>query len=562
MKTKTLTQFLLGSSAALAVAAPLALVRADDKPKADAPSNSLTDGFKRFLQGLGASLDADQKKELDKALDDFQQNLKDDGGAKPGQPREYRFEWRSDGAKGNEATPSDKNDDDEARAPRSRARIEPEAPRRRAPQAEGDPLQQLREQLRGQMGLDLDQFFGEDFLGPMMRDLGGQRGGANLRQMLERGARAEKRSAKYEKGARRAMAEFRPVVAEARDSVVTLYADGEQVALATIVSADGYALTKASMLGDAKEVEVEFSDGRTVTAKKVDDLAKWDLALVKLDATGLKPIEWNAADDPAVGSLVAAGSPDEDPLAIGVISVAARNLDGGKKGFLGVGMDGADGGVKVTDVSKGSAAEKAGLQVGDVITAIDGKAITSPRDLTTYITGCKAEDDVHVTYRRGADEKTAVATLQSRDDMFVGTLSNGQKLTESDYFRMRRMGDVTARMGGVGNDVADGFPKAVQNDLLIDPNQCGGPVLDLDGRAVGINIARAERTKTYAIPAGELVKLLANVGEGKLAEAKDLSDLKRDARLANAKLDELRQQLERAEKEAAEAKKALDEKAK
>ena len=38
--------------------------------------------------------------------------------------------------------------------------------------------------------------------------------------------------------------------------------------------------------------------------------------------------------------------------------------------------------------------------------------------------------------------------------------------------------------------------------------------------------------------------------------------LKRDARLANAKLDELRQQLERAEKEAAEAKKALDEKAK
>ena len=44
----------------------------------------------------------------------------------------------------------------------------------------------------------------------------------------------------------------------------------------------------------------------------------------------------------------------------------------------------------------------------------------------------------------------------------------------------------------------------------------GGPVLDLQGRAVGMNIARANRAETFAIPAKELREL----AEGMVAQAR------------------------------------------
>ena len=134
----------------------------------------------------------------------------------------------------------------------------------------------------------------------------------------------------------------------------------------------------------------------------------------------------------------------------------------------------------------------------------------------------------------------------------------GEKLTETELKELQRQGDPTARMGGRGNAVADGFPVALQNDLLIEVNQCGGPAVDIDGKAVGLNIARAERTKTYAIPASTLTKLLARVGDGKLTEPKDVSDLKRDARKAVEELEALRAKAKEAEDRVKAAQDALE----
>jgi serine protease Do len=44
--------------------------------------------------------------------------------------------------------------------------------------------------------------------------------------------------------------------------------------------------------------------------------------------------------------------------------------------------------------------------------------------------------------------------------------------------------------------------------------QCGGPVVDLDGRAIGLNIARADRTASYAIPSATVRKLVAELLAG------------------------------------------------
>jgi serine protease Do len=42
-------------------------------------------------------------------------------------------------------------------------------------------------------------------------------------------------------------------------------------------------------------------------------------------------------------------------------------------------------------------------------------------------------------------------------------------------------------------------------------------VVDLEGRAIGLNIARAGRTETYALPAATLLPLLPDLQSGKLA---------------------------------------------
>ena len=41
----------------------------------------------------------------------------------------------------------------------------------------------------------------------------------------------------------------------------------------------------------------------------------------------------------------------------------------------------------------------------------------------------------------------------------------------------------------------------------------GGPVLDLDGKLIGMNIARANRAETFAIPVEELRELSAGMIE-------------------------------------------------
>ena len=63
------------------------------------------------------------------------------------------------------------------------------------------------------------------------------------------------------------------------------------------------------------------------------------------------------------------------------------------------------GGAKIAQVVAGAPAAKAGLKVGDFITAYDGKTITSADDLTAAVTASKAGETVTVTVKRGGTTK-------------------------------------------------------------------------------------------------------------------------------------------------------------
>jgi putative serine protease PepD len=79
---------------------------------------------------------------------------------------------------------------------------------------------------------------------------------------------------------------------------------------------------------------------------------------------------------------------------------------------LGVSVNMAEGGgAMVAAVTPGSAADKAGLQQGDVITRFGDKAINDSDDLVGAVQAGKVGDRVEVQFKRNGAEKTATVTL-------------------------------------------------------------------------------------------------------------------------------------------------------
>ena len=73
-------------------------------------------------------------------------------------------------------------------------------------------------------------------------------------------------------------------------------------------------------------------------------------------------------------------------------------------------------GVTVREVISGSGAEKAGIEVGDVITAIDGKTTNQPAALTGFVRQYSAGDTVKLTVIRNGEKKEIEVTLVERKD--------------------------------------------------------------------------------------------------------------------------------------------------
>jgi putative serine protease PepD len=86
-------------------------------------------------------------------------------------------------------------------------------------------------------------------------------------------------------------------------------------------------------------------------------------------------------------------------------------------GYLGVAMGDATGGQNgavVQEVTPDSPAARAGLQAGDVVVSIDGKAVQDRSELVAAIRGHKPGDKVTLVVVRGGNETTITATLTQR----------------------------------------------------------------------------------------------------------------------------------------------------
>ena len=96
-----------------------------------------------------------------------------------------------------------------------------------------------------------------------------------------------------------------------------------------IVSADGYILTNAHVVADATEVTVKLTDKREFKAKVVGADRRTDVALLKVDASGLPAVTIGNPANIKVGQWVAAiGSPFglENTVTAGIVSAKSRSL--------------------------------------------------------------------------------------------------------------------------------------------------------------------------------------------------------------------------------------------
>lgn len=105
-----------------------------------------------------------------------------------------------------------------------------------------------------------------------------------------------------------------------------------------ILTADGYIVSSAHVLWNAQEAQVRLQDGRHFPARLVGIDRITDVALLKIEATGLSPVVIGDSSKLAVGDWVAAiGSPFgfSGSVTAGIVSAKNRFLSGsGETAFL------------------------------------------------------------------------------------------------------------------------------------------------------------------------------------------------------------------------------------
>lgn len=322
----------------------------------------------------------------------------------------------------------------------------------------------------------------------------------------------------------------KPLVVSAEASTVKILNGNRLISLGTVVDRNGLILTKASELrGDLK---CKLADGRQSNAVVVGVHESTDLALLRVELDDLQPIHWGQEPVAVVGQWIA--SPVLDEVKLGVVGVNARKIPVSEP-FIGIApaLGGDDGvvGAKINSVSPNTPADKANLMVGDTITKIDDVEIKDWPGLRRTLGQYDPNDEVTLTIQRGKEELKIKIILGNKE----------KYERENSPFPQQDRSNMQNSMGSRPSQRRKGFPLAFQHDLGLSKTTCGGPVVNLDGQVIGINIARAGRVDSLALPVSTILPILESLKSGELAPEKinqtRLAELEKELAEIVSKLD-------------------------
>jgi S1-C subfamily serine protease len=286
-----------------------------------------------------------------------------------------------------------------------------------------------------------------------------------------------------------------PALATVAKSTVRVWSGSQRVAYGTVIGDGTKILTKWSEVASSAETLRIDSAGNDYRDTRLSGIyPDADLAVLTLEGKALTPVSWTLGA-PKLGSFLAAPQPDGGPAAYGVVSVLERNLRDTDLAFLGVigDRDYNGPGVKIESVSKNSGADTANLKPGSVILKIGSRAISGLLELKNALVGIAPGTTVPLVVETQGTTETVQVLLGHRPN-----------LPQIPGDRIEAM----ERMGGTISQVRNSFTHAIQTDMRPKPNQIGGPVVNLKGEAVGITLARADRTRSFIMPAAAVVELL------------------------------------------------------
>jgi S1-C subfamily serine protease len=220
----------------------------------------------------------------------------------------------------------------------------------------------------------------------------------------------------------------------ATDSVVRIAAGpGGPVGSGSIVDSRGYVLTAETLVAGAAGLTVAIPSGKTMPALVVGTDPAEGLALLKVEAGSLKPLQLFGGTPLETGSGVAVmGAPPGFQMAVGAVATAhttaaiADPAQPGRQVVLNdlVALDVAqrDGqlGAPILDgagrligvvVAAGGAAEQAGIAAGDIVVSADGTSLDPTHPLIRILRGLSVRQSVALTLKTPSTTKSVSLPL-------------------------------------------------------------------------------------------------------------------------------------------------------
>jgi S1-C subfamily serine protease len=304
------------------------------------------------------------------------------------------------------------------------------------------------------------------------------------------------------------------------DAVVAVLVDSRDACYGTLIDDEGHVLTKASELGNpVRRVDVLLDDGQAVRARRLAEDRALDLAIIGIDPIDAVPVEFGDAPEPVLGDALLAVGRGIAPLALGFRSLGpyvSGGSDAAGRAFLGVTLRAPTdeeraripGGVGqvVGEVIPGGSGAAAGIRPGDAIVRIDGVVLDAAEAAAAPLRARAPGDQVELQVVRDGEVKPMSVRLLRPPFMDPRHLNEGAEVS-------RR---------------CTGFGEVIQHDAVVPAQNMGSPVVDSRGRVVGVNVARADRMKTYALPSrivGPAVeRMLGRIRAGDVPADADPSD--------------------------------------
>ena len=142
------------------------------------------------------------------------------------------------------------------------------------------------------------------------------------------------------------------------------------------------------------------------------------------------------------------------------------------------------------------------MKKNDVIFAIDGKEVSVRAKMIEIVKSNDPGTTITVSLKRGDKKMDIEITLGYRNLVFAELKSRNDRMS----------GTVSVRRTG--------FDRIIQHEISLAKSDMGGPLFDLEGKLVGINIAKSNRVEFFAIPVEDIRQVLEDKAD-EIAKARE-----------------------------------------